>query len=128
MDRLHSSPELLRRVEAAERLGISLRRFDGWEPVTSYAYDDNGRIVSSAPETEWDEEQQAYMLALAHHRKLTCQSCGGWLPDTTEAEAEDAYVAELERCHSCVALDIGVTQARTMPHPSALRLQVSRRE
>jgi hypothetical protein len=128
VERLHSSPHLRARVEAAERLGISLKRFDGWEPTTSYTHDEQGRLVSSTPEVEWDEEQQAIMLALGRYRDLLCKGCGGWLPETTEIEADGAYRVEPPiRCHRCAAFSIATTKARDMDKPESLLLQVDRR-
>lgn len=77
---------------------------------------------------EWDEEQQAYMLALGRHGDLSCKGCGGWLPETTEAEAEDTYVVQPPvRCHRCAAFSAGVDKARSMTHPASLLLQVEKR-
>lgn len=129
MERLQQSPEFRGRVEAAERLGISLRRFDGWEPTTTYTHDDQGRLISSTPEVEWDEEQQTLMLALARWRDLSCKGCGGWLADTTQKSAECAYVIERPvRCHRCAAYAVASNTARNMHLPESLLLQVSRRE
>lgn len=59
--------------------------------------------MSSQPEPEWDEQAQAEMLALAAYRKMLCPSCGGNLAETTAAENEDRYQAELPlQCHRCV--------------------------
>lgn len=69
------------------------------------------------------------MLALARHRDLSCKGCGGWLPETTEREADGAYVVEPPvRCHRCAAFGAATTQAQGMSHPLSLLLQVSRRE
>lgn len=58
--------------------------------------------MSSQPEQEWDEEQQAYMLALAEREALSCGGCGGWLPETTAIENDGRYAPpEPVRCHSC---------------------------
>jgi hypothetical protein len=127
-ERLHRTPDLRARVEAAERLGISLRRFDGWEPTTFYEHDEQGRLVSSTPEVEWDEEQQALMLALSRHRALSCKGCGGWLPETTDIEADGAYQVERPiRCHRCAAFSIATAKAKDMDKPESLLLQVDRR-
>lgn len=39
-----------------------MRRFRGWEPRTFYEYDGD-RLVSSIPETEWDDESRDLILA-----------------------------------------------------------------
>lgn len=60
--------------------------------------------MSSTPEQEWDEQQQAWMLALAECEAMSCHGCGGWLPETTAIENDERYAApEGIRCHSCTA-------------------------
>ncbi len=77
---------------------------------------------------EWDEEQQAIMLALAKYRALSCRGCGGWLPETTEKEAAHAYQVEQPiRCHRCAAFSIATAKAKDMDKPESLLLQVDRR-
>src|SRR5690606_39172952 len=88
--RLNDSPELRARVETARRLGISLRRLNGWSPrrETTYEYDDKGRLVRSETweEPEWNELERAYMLALAEWEAGRCQMCGG---DPGECQSPD---------------------------------------
>jgi hypothetical protein len=104
---------------------LSLRRFDGWVPRTRYEHDKAGRLVSSATESEWDEEQQAIMLALHRYRELVCKGCGGWLPETTAAEAEDRYAVEAPvRCHCCAAYSRARDRVQEMSRPESLLLQV----
>lgn len=70
-------PELRQQVELAERLGVSFKRLTGWEPTTYYAYDEQGRMVSSTPESEWDETEVEWMLALERWRRENlCPLCG----------------------------------------------------
>lgn len=77
MGRLARDEVLRGQVEAAERLGVSLKRFQGWEPSTLYEYDDAGRLVSSRPETEWDETEQGWMLSLEQYKnEKLCPLCG----------------------------------------------------
>jgi hypothetical protein len=88
-------------VEAAERLGVSYKRFQGWEPTTVYAYDDAGRMVSSRPEVEWDDTERAWMLALATWRDdEVCPLCG-WPKDVCrDPMSEWSLEATLPvRCH-----------------------------
>jgi hypothetical protein len=57
--------------------------------VTEYEYDDQGRLVRSwsQPESEWDQQQQAWMEALAAYRGERCPcGCGQRYVDTTSAE------------------------------------------
>ncbi len=45
------------------------------------------------------------MLDLAEWRSLSCSGCGGWLPETTAAEDESAYVVDPPfRCKACTAI------------------------
>jgi hypothetical protein len=76
---------------------------------------------------EWDEEQQAIMLALGRHRDLSCPGCGGWMPETTGAEAKGSYAVELVRCHRCSAHSVAAEKARGMSMPDSLLMQVARR-
>jgi len=39
----------------------------GWEPVTTFEYNDEGRLVSSVSEPEFDKEQYEYFAALHEH-------------------------------------------------------------
>ena len=77
---------------------------------------------------EWDEEQQATMLALAMVRQATCDGCGGHLPDTTAPEAEGAYVADAPlRCHCCTAIAIKAEQYRDAAQAHTLRFPSRRK-
>lgn len=47
------------------------------------------------------------MLALDEHDALTCQGCGGWLPETTAPANSDGYrPPKPVRCHGCDAMGI----------------------
>lgn len=98
------------RLEAAERLGISLRRFGGWEPVTvtEYEYDDAGRVARtySQPESEWDQQQQAWMEALAAYRGERCPcGCGQrWSDTTSPEETGPQFSADRVVCRARLAL------------------------
>jgi hypothetical protein len=88
--RLAEDTGLLAEVETAEKLGISLKRFRGWEPVTTYVHR-GGRLASSQPEPEWDEQEQGWMLALRMYRLSLCPACTGDLNVTTAAENEERF-------------------------------------
>jgi hypothetical protein len=57
-----------------------MRRFEGWEPktVTRHKY--------------------------RRCRQMSCDGCGGWLPDTTLGEVEDWDVPPPWRCKRCTAI------------------------
>jgi len=106
-------------VEAARSLGISLKRFTGWEPATviEHEFDESGRLFRSVQtvEVEWDDEQRAWVRALAELERQTCNGCGGFLQDTLDPETE--WVADQPyRCHRCEALEIRRKQVSEKAH------------
>lgn len=48
------------------------------ERTTEYEYDEQGRLVRSTEwvESAWDEDQRAWMLALAEYEADLCTECG----------------------------------------------------
>ena len=108
---MSDSPDLRAEVEAAERLGISLKRFRGWEPTTTmrYTWDWDNQSehpdgYTSTVDPEWDETEQSWMVALALWRQHQCPGCGGDLTVTTKPENEERYRHELPlQCFRCVA-------------------------
>ncbi|GAB3166599.1 hypothetical protein GCM10027059_25790 [Myceligenerans halotolerans] len=93
-------------VEAAERLGISYKRMQGWEPRTIYEYDTDGRLVASRPEVEWDDTERAWMLSLAAWRtEHVCPLCG--MPREICQAPETEFNLEVPlptRCHVTTAI------------------------
>lgn len=117
-------------MTAARALGISLKRFDGWEPETvSWREKRAGRMVTvTEREPEWDAEQQEWMLALALAEADECPGCHGRLSETTLPENDGAYLpGPPTRCHRCTALGIAGDHARDKPQPQALFLNVKER-
>lgn len=116
------------KVQAARSLGIALKRFEGWEPRTEtvHEYDSQGRLIRSVTttETEWDEQETAWMLALAEYEADTCSGCNGRLSQTTipegDPEAITWDVPPPVRCHRCTALAVARDQHEKTPHPHAL--------
>lgn len=108
---------MLADVEAAHRLGISYKRFLGWEPTTVYEYDDSGRMVSSRPEAEWDDAERAWMLALDTWKTdRVCPLCGLAREVCQAPETEFALDVGLPtRCHVTTA--IRRAQAARAKHP-----------
>lgn len=132
VERLRASPELQARATAARSLGISLKRFDGWEPRTySWREKRGGRMVTvTERDTEWDSDEQDWMLALALLDADECPGCHGWLSETTKPENENTWSpAPPLRCHRCTAQGIGADQVRDSPNPQkqALFIQVNDR-
>lgn len=79
-------------------------------------------------EAEWDDAERGKFLAWAQHKALTCTGCGGWLPETTVADATDYEVPPPHRCAGCTQLSI-VQKSREKDdaQPQALRWSVHRR-
>jgi hypothetical protein len=124
--RLADSRPLRERVEAAERLGISLRRFEGWEPTTYYTYDGD-RLISSTPEAEWTEQDQGWILALAEYRSTRCPcGCGQDVRESTDP-ANAYYVGPGTRCQARTALSIAQKVQSESPQPEAFLFKVERR-
>ncbi|MGW8565653.1 hypothetical protein [Isoptericola sp. NPDC055881] len=112
-------------VTAARTLGVSYKRFLGWEPTTVYEYDDAGRMVTSWPEVEWDDTEREWMLALAEwEASEVCPLCG-WPKDVCQArEAEFGIdVPPPVRCHVTTAIRIAQkarAEGNAAPHEDAL--------
>lgn len=122
-------------VGAAHALGISYKRFQGWEPTTTYEYDEAGRLVSSRPEVEWDETEQDWMLAYeAWERDELCHLCG-WPKEICQARETETLleVPPPTRCHVTTAIkraQEGRAQQGGVKHEDALlwsaRIKVQR--
>lgn len=57
-------------------------------------------MVRSVPEAEWDEQQRAWMVALAQHEDSLCPNCGRPLSICTAESAEgNVEVPPPTRCH-----------------------------
>ena len=120
-----------------------MKRFHGWEPqrVTTVERDAHRRIVRyvETTEPEWDEEQQALVLALLGTEADTCSGCGLPLSETTKdvigpdgqpdpVASMDQYVVEVsDRCYACRALDQFRDKASSYMEPASLRLTIRRR-
>lgn len=73
--------------------------------LTTYEYDDAGRLLRSWAQSEWTEEDRALMLARDTYRSSLCPGCGqpkdhAWHPDN------DGWyeVTVTFECHACTAL------------------------
>lgn len=129
--RLVDNPDLRLKVQAAFGLGISVKRFDGWEPVTVEEHEyDGDRLVRTVTrrEAEWDDEQRGWALAWLAYEANVHDSCGHYLPDSTAAEADDGYESELPiRCHACTARARAYARYSESQHPEALLFPVRRK-
>lgn len=93
--------------------------------MTSYKYDDAGRLVSSVAEAEWDEPEQTWMLALQYYRDGLCPLCG--MPaEVCQAPENEMKVKSPPptRCHFTTAVgvrrDAQTSGQVKVNHPEAL--------
>lgn len=77
-------------------------------------------------ETEWDEEQQALMLALHLWRARLCPVCGGDPAECQDNSRQSSWsVPPPQRCHRQTTLlkAAATYQDGNTPHPGALMYQ-----
>jgi uncharacterized protein with PIN domain len=80
------------------------------------------------PEVEWDEQEQAWMLALKLYRDSRCPHCDGDLAVTTAPESEGRYRHELPlQCFRCVAFAQSRKAYADEPHAETLLHLVQQR-
>jgi hypothetical protein len=84
--------------------------------------------MSATVEAEWDEREQAMMLALAQYESQCCPNCAGYLPETTDPQAEDGFRSVGQRCHRCTAIGLEADRLHGNPQPQALLFQTTKRE
>lgn len=79
-------------------------------------------------ETEWDDREQAWMLALADYRATRCPSCGQDIRECTAPDADGRYHVGLPvRCHATTALSIARKAYVDTPQSEALLWRTERR-
>lgn len=115
-------PDTRAEVEVAERLGISYKRLSGWEPTTYYTYDEQGRMVSSTPEPEWDDVEVGWMVELERWRRQNlCPLCGFPTEICQAPYGEYVYsTGEPVRCNVTTALRTAQKDHKDTPHADAL--------
>lgn len=118
---------------------MSWGRWLGSEPaeVTTYEYDDDGRLIRSTTvrESEWDDESRAYAEALVDLEQTSCPGCGQPLDECLSdrhppgTEPFTVYQVDKSRCLSCTAIDIEREQlAKGSYRPRGVHLTVRRKE
>lgn len=112
-------------------LGVSVRRFDGWEPVEVHDHEYvDGRLARTVVrrEPEWDDESRGWVQAWLSYKANVHEACGHYLPDSTAAEADDGYEVELAvRCHACTARAEAYARYSETRHPEALLFPTRRK-
>lgn len=86
-----------------------------------HEHDEDGQLVRTVVrrESEWDDDEVSWMLALALYRAQLCPS-GHWTPESTDPANEGRYRGRAIRCHACNATAIKADAAKESPHPTAL--------
>lgn len=111
-ERLAGSPTEVARLRRPRELGISPKRYNGWEPRVVYrGFDRDGNpcLLSEAwevvgeSEPEWDDLQRALIEGLERHEAELCQTCG-FHESLTDVEAHD-FAIETKVCDVCAERD-----------------------
>jgi hypothetical protein len=128
--RLHADRRLRDEVTAATRLGISRRRYLGWEPrrITTHEHDEAGRLIRSVTtvEPEWDAEDRGMVAALQLAERDMC-GCGQPLSESAQMGDQDPeYEASGVRCKACEAVHRYLQQC-TEEQRAVLRVTTERK-
>ena len=70
-------------------------------------------MVASRPETEWDDWQRGWMLALFEYRASRCPGCGQNVAESMAPEGAHVWRAQSRRCWAC---DAKATAMDAAPH------------
>jgi hypothetical protein len=96
-------------------LGISPRRFEGWEPVAHTkvtGWDVEGRPTAwdTSQDPEWDAEDRAIIHALMDVKNDECPGCGQPLSESLheDGKPDPTYDIGFLVCMGCVARDRAV--------------------
>lgn len=92
-------------------MGISLRRFLGWEPRVFTRQDEEGLAVS-VPEVEYDVWEQQLQLA---YDTVFCPGCGqpldeALLDEKVPPEERVKYKAGFVQCRACEVLELSMSK------------------
>jgi hypothetical protein len=126
---LEGNPGLRAELEAARACGVPWRRWAGWEPaeVTTYEYDDDGRLIRSTTvrEAEWGEVDRGAMLALAAYEASICTGCRQPMSQSMDPDTQFKWRGQiLAQCHACYAVGAyhDDLQKQDQPQIQSLRL------
>jgi hypothetical protein len=115
-------------VQAAFKLGISPKRFEGWEPkqiTTVVEWTEDGKPLKWVTETEreWTQDERDDVLALLDYEAHLCPN-GHFLPESGAHEADPAnpegeflYQTSFPVvCFACEAVERSLKAAHKHPH------------
>jgi hypothetical protein len=91
-------------LETCEALGCSPSQFRGRPTLTTYVYDDAGRVLRVVQSSPWTSEDRALMLAWRTYKESLCPSCGHPKATAWHHHSEDSFdlVGEFI-CWGCTA-------------------------
>lgn len=70
-------------------------------------------------ESEWDDEQRNWMLALSEYKSCLCPQCRVPLAESTKPEHDGEYVTDVVKCHSCAGISQSHKRKAKDPEPEA---------
>lgn len=89
-------------------MGVSYKRWHGWEPKRTIRPEPGG-AYTILTESEWDDTERAWMLALDEYERSLCPSCGLPVTECSAPEAEFRIHADARVCwaaaHQLQAVD-----------------------
>ena len=94
---LADNPQTVRELRICQKLGISYKRWLGWEPSYRVERDGHRRITGYTPETEWDATEREWMLALDEYERTLCPRCGMPVSICHDELAPTKYASEGRR-------------------------------
>lgn len=85
-------------------MGISPSQLRGRATVTTYVYDDQGRVLQTVTASAWGEDDRKLMLAYREYQSSLCPGgCGHPRERAHHPDNDGWYVAEGVECHACTA-------------------------
>ena len=109
---LQDNPGLVRELRICARLGISYKRWLGWEPSYRVERDGHRRITGYTPESEWDQTERDWMLALDDYEHSLCPRCGMPVSVCHDELTPTRYTAEAGVCQISLMRDIAAEDWR----------------
>ena len=97
--------------------------------MTTYEYDEAGRVVAAATEREplWTDDDRAWLLALLAEQRETCAGCGHPLDECRDPAGEKTWRLVVDTCHACMTLDMDRHNQAEKKRPPMGRYTATRR-